>query len=173
MNIDRVRVGDVRNTNEGGSYTVIEVNSAIDILIAHNDEHKHIAKVAASYIRKGSIRNPYFPTLYGVAFMGVGQHKAKVRGVSVPHYGIWTGTIMRCYCPIRLKKYPSYKGCTVSKEWLCYQNFAKWYTEHESYGMGYELDKDLLVKGNKVYSEDTCCMIPREINLLIRVIVNA
>jgi len=53
MNIDRVRVGDVRNTNEGGSYTVIEVNSAIDILIAHNDEHKHIAKVAASYIRKG------------------------------------------------------------------------------------------------------------------------
>ena len=168
MNKDKVLVGQVRNTNEGGSFTVIEVHSAINVIIKHNDEHGHIAKVSSCQVRNGNIRNPFYPTLYGVAYMGVGKHKAKIKGKHVQHYSIWTGAVCRCYCPVRLAKRPSYNGCTLSKEFLCYQNFAEWYTTHESYGLGYELDKDLLVKGNKVYSAETCTLIPREINLAIR-----
>lgn len=165
---DKLLVGQVRNTNEGGSFTVIEFHSATNVIIRHNDEHGHIAKVSSCQVRNGNIRNPFYPTLYGVAYMGVGKHKAKIKGKSVQHYSIWTGAVMRCYCPVRLAKRPSYNGCTLSKEFLCYQNFAEWYTTHESYGLGYELDKDLLVKGNKVYSAETCTLIPREINLAIR-----
>ena len=165
---DKVLVGQVRYPNEGGSYTVIEVNSAVDVIIEHNDKHKYRAKVSAHQIRSGGIRNPYYPTLYGVACMGVGEHKAKIKGKHVQAYGVWTGAVLRCYCPIRLEKRPSYKGCTVSEEWLVYQNFADFYINHESYGLGYELDKDLLFKGNKVYSAETCCFLPRELNLLIR-----
>lgn len=168
MKKDKVVVGQVRNTNEGGSFTVVEVVSAKEIYIVHNDEHKHKAKVSADQVRNGIIRNPYFPTLYGVGYMGVGKHKSKIKGVNVPHYSVWTGAIIRCYCPTRQAKRPSYIGCSISKNWLCYQNFAEWYTTHESYGLGYELDKDLLVKGNRVYSAETCTMIPREINLAIR-----
>ena len=165
---DKVLVGQVRNTNEGGSFTVIEFHSAKNVIIRHNDEHGHVAKVSSDQVRNGNIRNPFYPTLYGVAYMGVGKHKAKIKGKHVQQYSIWTGAVCRCYCPVRLAKRPSYNGCTLSKEFLCYQNFAEWYTTHESYGLGYELDKDLLVKGNKVYSAETCTMLPREINLAIR-----
>lgn len=168
MNKDKVLVGQVRNTNEGGSFTVIEFHSAKNVIIRHNDEHGHIAKVSSDQVRNGNIRNPFYPTLYGVAYMGVGKHRAKINGKNVQHYSIWTSAVCRCYCPVRLAKRPSYNGCTLSKEFLCYQNFAEWYTTHESYGLGYELDKDLLVKGNKVYSAETCTMIPKELNLVIK-----
>ena len=39
MNKDKVLVGQVRNTNEGGSFTVIEFHSATNVIIRHNDEH--------------------------------------------------------------------------------------------------------------------------------------
>lgn len=168
MNKDKVLVGQVRNTNEGGSFTVIEFHSATNVIIRHNDEHGHIAKVSSDQVRNGNIRNPFYPTLYGVAYMGVGKHKAKIKGKNVQHYSVWTGAVCRCYCPVRLAKRPSYNGCTLSKEFLCYQNFAEWYTTHESYSLGYELDKDLLVKGNKIYSAETCTMLPRELNLAIK-----
>ena len=166
---DKVLVGQVRNTNEGGSFTVIEFHSATNVIIRHNDEHGHVAKVSSCQVRNGVIRNPFYPTLYGVAYMGVGKHKAKIKGKNVQHYSVWTGAVCRCYCPVRLAKTPSYNGCTLSKEFLCYQNFAEWYTSHESYGLGYDLDKDLLVKGNKIYSAETCTMLPKELNLAIKV----
>lgn len=168
MNKDKVLVGQIRNTNEGGSFTVLEVNSAADIIIVHNDEHKHTAKVSACQVRNGNIRNPYYPTLCGVGYMGVGIHRSKIAGKHIKHYGVWTGAISRCYCPILQSKRPSYIGCSLSKEWLCYQNFAEWYINHESYGLGYEVDKDLLVKNNTVYSPETCTLIPKEINLALR-----
>ena len=169
MRKDKIIAGQVRNTNEGGSFTVIEFHSSTNVIIKHNDEFGHIAKVSSDQIRKGSIRNPFHPTLYGVAYMGVGEHRAKINGKIVPHYSIWSGLLTRCYCPIRLKERPSYIGCRLSKDFLCYQNFAEWYTSHESYGLGYEIDKDLLVKGNKIYSADTCTLLPRELNIAIRV----
>lgn len=166
---DKVIVGQVRSTNEGGSFTVIEFHSAINVIIRHNDKHGHIAKVSASQVRSGNIRNPYYPTLHGVAYMGAGEHKAKIKGKHVQTYSVWAGTVERCYCLVRLAKRPSYVGCYISDDFLCYQNFAEWYTAHECYGLGYELDKDLLIKGNKIYSAETCTLIPKEINLAIRV----
>lgn len=167
MKKDKILVGQVRNTNEGGNFTILRVNSAKDITIKHNDEFGHVAKVRADQVRNGVIRNPYYPTLYGVAYMGVGKHKSKIKGKNVPQYGTWTKAIFRCYSEKCLVKYPTYKGCSVSKDWLCFQNFAEWITNHESFGLGYDLDKDLLIKGNKIYSPETCCLIPRELNCFL------
>ena len=57
---------------------------------------------------------------------------------------------------------PSYIGCYVCPEWLCFSNFKKWYDEH--YKHGYQLDKDLIVVNNKEYSPATCIMIPQWLN---------
>ena len=60
---------------------------------------------------------------------------------------------------------------------LCYNTFAQWYIAQESKlnpKYKYEVDKDLLyplyknqTDGYKLYSPATCCLIPKDLNLLI------
>ena len=76
--------------------------------------------------------------------------------------------LRRCYDKNFQEKEPSYKDVTVCEEWLCYQNFAKWYEEnyYEVENEEMELDKDILIKGNKIYSPSTCIFVPKGINCL-------
>jgi hypothetical protein len=71
--------------------------------------------------------------------------------------------LQRCYDNKLHKRHPSYRDCEVCEEWLNFQNFAKWFNENNIEGC--QLDKDLLIKDNKLYSPETCCFIPQEINL--------
>lgn len=66
-------------------------------------------------------------------------------------------------------RFKSYYGCSYSEEWEEYNNFRDWYLSHmyNTYGEGLCLDKDLLIKGNRVYSPSTCCLIPHRINTSI------
>lgn len=80
-------------------------------------------------------------------------------------YTVWYSMIRRCYSDVYHKGHPTYIGCTVCDEWLLFSNFKKWFDEN--YIEGYALDKDILIKGNKVYSPETCCFVPNEINQLL------
>ena len=77
----------------------------------------------------------------------------------------WQSMLSRCYSKSYRSKFTSYIGCKVCDEWLTFSNFKKWFEEH--YVEGWEIDKDILVKGNKVYSPETCCFVPLEINRLL------
>lgn len=80
-------------------------------------------------------------------------------------YRKWRTMLARCYSKSYHQKQKTYMGCSVCTDWLTFSNFKRW---HEAnYKDGYELDKDLLVKGNKVYSPNTCCYVPKEINSLL------
>jgi hypothetical protein len=76
--------------------------------------------------------------------------------------------LARCYSEKFHEKQPTYIGCTVCEEWHNFQNYAKWYDEnyYEVDGYKMNLDKDILVKGNKIYSPETCVFVPDFINLL-------
>ena len=82
--------------------------------------------------------------------------------------------IKRFYYENSLKKRPSYIGVTVCDEWLCYANFKEWYDEniYEIKDERIHLDKDILIKGNKVYSPETCIFAPQRINTLFRELNN-
>lgn len=80
----------------------------------------------------------------------------------------WRGMIRRCYDDNYIKDKTSYAICSVCDEWLDYENFKRWfYDPANGYREGYQLDKDIILKGNKVYSPDTCCFVPPEINTMI------
>ena len=68
----------------------------------------------------------------------------------------------------RVSKSPSYRGCTISEPWYDFQCFAVWYYAQKGHGdLTYQLDKDILVRGNKLYSEDTCVLVPQQVNKLL------
>lgn len=86
----------------------------------------------------------------------------KEKYVKCPFYEKWSNMIIRCYSK---NKRECYKGCTVSDEWLVFSNFRNWMVSQDWENK--ELDKDILVKGNKLYSPETCIFIDQHINTLL------
>lgn len=83
-------------------------------------------------------------------------------------YAQWTYMIHRCYYHAVQEVKPTYRDCFVCDEWLTASKFAEWARKSENgYIEGHVLDKDILVKGNKVYSPDTCCFVPPRVNGLL------
>lgn len=80
-------------------------------------------------------------------------------------YDTWFQMLKRCYDTEFHKKNPTYAECSVCDEWKYLSNFKMWFDKN--YVDGWHLDKDILVKGNKVYSPDTCCFVPQSINCCV------
>lgn len=83
-----------------------------------------------------------------------------------PYYERWQGILARAYSPTILKWNKTYEGVSVCDEWLTFSNFRAWMIEQDWEGK--QLDKDLLVKGNKVYSPETCVFISERLNTFIQ-----
>ena len=85
----------------------------------------------------------------------------------IKYYQTWTGMLQRCYSAKYLEKHTTYKGCSVCPEWLYLSVFHAWMQAHDGYWEGLELDKDILVIGNKVYSPQTCMCVSHAVNVLL------
>ena len=82
--------------------------------------------------------------------------------VRCPYYITWISMLLRCYDHKYQERHPTYKGCSVCPEWISFMNFRKWMMKQDWEGK--QLDKDLLVRGNKVYSPETCIFVDRITN---------
>ena len=93
--------------------------------------------------------------------------KPRQGGVVVvcPFYQRWKNMLNRCYSNSCQLRQPAYIGCTVCSEWLVFSNFKRWMECQE--WKGKELDKDILVSGNKIYSPETCVFIDGSINVFL------
>lgn len=163
------RLGEVNYNTVGTLMRIVEYNNATDIIVEFQDKYK--AKIHTTYrdFKKGGIKNPYHPCVLGVGYYGVGKYKSRGKdGKKTKAYKHWYYMLERCYDPYELNNRPTYIDCYVCDEWLNFQNFAEWFQEHyyEIEGEKMRLDKDILIKGNKVYSPDTCIIVPERINLL-------
>lgn len=108
-------------------------------------------------------RNRLKSKLHGVGINDL-DTPISYKGKPFKFYKVWRSMIDRCYNKIFQNKEPSYIGCRVCEEWLRLSNFKRWFDEN--YVEGWELDKDILMKNNKIYSPQTCCFLPKEINVL-------
>ena len=88
------------------------------------------------------------------------------------NYTVWYSMLQRCHNSKIHKQKPTYSGCAISDNFKSLTYFLDWakqqvgHNSRDGEGRKFHLDKDILIKGNKVYSEDTCCFIPVEINVL-------
>ena len=91
-----------------------------------------------------------------------------VDGKDIKEYVLWQSMLERCFSAKLKQKYPTYKDVTCSKDWFSMTTFIEDVSKMKGYGLkGWELDKDILVKGNKIYNKDACCFVPHEINSLL------
>lgn len=105
--------------------------------------------------------------VYGV---GINERKypTKVKGKKLKEYDVWKNLLKRCYCPMLQKERPTYIGCSASENFKSYSYFYQWCQNQIGFGQeGYHLDKDVLLRGNKIYSENTCVFLPSELNALL------
>ncbi len=113
--------------------------------------------------------------VHGVGIYTEGKYRARgsVKRMT-REYTIWSNLLQRCYSKEYHKKYPSYAGCTVHKEWHNFQDFCEWYVNQPNYhekqpnGRSWPIDKDLTILNNTEYSPDACYIIPCEINNVTR-----
>jgi hypothetical protein len=160
------RLGEINYNKYGSKMTIVDYISATNIIVQFDNGFK--IKTAYKCFQKGEVTNLYDKTVYEVGYLGEGNYKTKVNGVQEIKYKIWKGILQRCYNKKRKSELPTYKDCVVCDEWLNYQNFAKWYDDnyYKIEGQRMELDKDILYKGNKIYSPETCVFAPKYINTL-------
>ena len=160
-------LGEKHITNQGYEVEIIEYFKYNNCTIKFNNG---VIKANIQYNRVliGTIKNPYHPSVCGVGYFGVGVHKSKINGITPKKYDLWRDILRRCYDENALERCPTYKEVVVCKEWECFQNFGDWFDENYNHKTMkiWDLDKDVLFKGNKVYSAETCCFVPKEINNL-------
>lgn len=161
------RTGEIKTNNQGCLMKIIKYNNYDNIDIQF--ENGYILK-NKSYkeFKNGKIKNLYYPEVFNIGYIGEGKHKAYINGNHTKKYICWHGMIQRCCNKEYKEKHLTYKDCIVCEEWLNFQNFAEWYDNnyYEIDGERMCLDKDILVKGNKIYSPETCVFAPNRINVL-------
>ena len=161
------RVNETNLNTQGTKMTIIKYKNNKDITVCFEDGY--IAEhVTYKNFQNGTIFNPYCKNIYNIGYFGVGKYKSRINNIETKEYSYWYDMLKRCYDEKYQNKNISYKGCSVCEEWHNFQNFAKWFNEnyYEVDNERMELDKDILFKGNKVYSPNTCIFVPHRINSL-------
>lgn len=168
MKARRDYIGTKFVTNEGEPVEIIDYVDKENVLIKFLNMPSFQSWSAMCNISSGQIKFPFKKTVYDRGFYGDGVYRARINNIKTPQYVKWFSMFHRCYNDKYQKRQPTYVGCEVHPDFFNFQNFGKWY-DRKIYKSEYalELDKDLLFYGNKIYSPQTCCFVPKEINSTI------
>ena len=159
-------VGKILKSKNFGDFKILKYNDSYNVEIQFLKTGFE-TKVQLVQVKSGEIKDPYSPSVFGVGIFGT-KYPSTINGRNIKEYVLWQRMLERCYSDGFKKKNPTYIDCEVSENFKSYEYFYEWCYKQIGFGVGgFELDKDLLLKGNKVYSENTCIFIPAEINLLL------
>ena len=154
--------GSIRHTHWGNVIVTKYVNKE-NIYIKFLDTG-YETKTCATRLRSGQIKDWLKPSVYGFGIVG---SELEPYESTTKVFKTWSNMIKRCHSKNWKRSKMTYDDCTVSANFQYYPYFKEWYFKQIGHDQeSWDLDKDILVKGNKVYSEDTCCFVPMEINTL-------
>lgn len=162
----RDKTGEIGFNTHNEKMTIVAYrsNKDFDVMFENGyiSKHKNFTN-----FKKGTIKNLYYPALYNFGYFGEGNYVCREHGAKddTMEYRCWHGMVKRCYDEKEHIKHPTYFNCSVCEEWANFQNFAKWFHDNLwTKNIKLMVDKDILVKGNKLYSPDTCCLVDYKIN---------
>ena len=159
-------VGKVCKSLKSGDFKILKYNDAYNVDVQFLKTGFE-TRAQLGNIRNGEVKDLYSSSVHGVGILGT-RHPSTINGVNTKEYEIWYSMLSRCYNDAYKKHRPTYEGCEVSDNFKYYEYFYEWCHSQVGFGnQGWHLDKDLLVKGNKVYSEDSCVFIPQGVNSLL------
>ena len=159
-------VGKVCKSNLSGDFKIVKYNDKTNVQIRFlKTGYETVTRLDC--IKSGGIKDPYSPSVYDIGILGT-KYPSAVNGVKTKEYNLWMNMLRRCYSDAYKKRKPTYESCEVSDNFKSYEYFYEWCNNQFGFNnKDWQLDKDLLIKGNKVYSESTCVFIPQEINSLL------
>lgn len=158
-------VGKILQSKSWGKFKVLEYKGWRHVLVEFIDTgYRKVAEMKE--VKTGSIKDLEYPSVYEVGIVG-SKYPVRVKGKVLKEYTLWKGMLERCYSIRTQERHPTYKGCSVSEKFKRYDYFLEWCQDQIGFKNNWCLDKDILIKGNKVYSEDTCVFIPNEVNCVL------
>ena len=115
------RVGERFITNEGYEIIIIDYKDTNNVAIQFQDEYKTvIPRTTYANCRKGSIKNPYHPSIYGVGYLGIGKYRASINKKPTKEYLEWKEMLERGFSDKYKIKKPTYKDVMVAKDFYCF-----------------------------------------------------
>ena len=167
--MDKENIIGTMNYNNFGSEIIVTNYRKLNDIDVYFPEYNWI-KEHATYdnFKKGNVKCPYEKRTFNVGYLGEGEYKVSKNGKHTKCYDTWLKMLYRAYSPKYMQQHPTYKECRVHESWHNFQLFSKWYYDnfYQIEGEQMALDKDILCKGNKIYSPDTCVFVPQRINSL-------
>ena len=173
------RLGETSLSNEGCIMKIVEYNNCGDIIIQFEDEHRYKVRTSYKHFKEGACKNPFYPSAHGHGYLGIDKESnvpkmsefKDGKYVTTWEYNKWQSMLRRCFDNKFKEKKPTYKDVICCDKWLCFANFLEdleilkqeynWNVDEKL-----QLDKDILHKGNKIYSLKNCVLVPSWINLL-------
>lgn len=156
--------------NQGCLMKIVEFNKSNSIVVEFQDKYKTRLHSTYANFKSGSIKNPYYPSVYGVGIIGT-KYPRSINCRNIKEYEAWRHILRRCLDNKLKSRQPTYNGVIYCDEWLNYEKFYEWLHSQENFNKWYEgdrwaIDKDIFVKRSKRYSPDTCCLVPQNVNCL-------
>ena len=163
-------VGKVCKSKSSGDFKIVKCNDSKNVVIQFLKTGFETV-VQLGHIKSGKVKDKHLPSVYGVGVLGT-KYPTMANGRNTKEYDLWKSMLRRCYSDTSKKKHPAYEGCEVSDNFKYYEYFYEWCHKQVGFGVvgngnSFQLDKDLLIKGNKLYSEDSCVFIPADVNLVL------
>ena len=148
-------------TKKHGKVKVVDYQSATEVVVQF-ESTKYVTTTSTGNLKQGFVKDKSVPSVCGFGIVGDYSIRDE-HGVIEKEYRKWEQMLDRVYT--RPKR--SYLDCTVSLKFQKYADFKEWCNKQIGFDQeGWVLDKDILIKGNKEYSPETCCFVPSDINAI-------
>lgn len=162
-------IGKEKVNKQGCIMKIMDYKSNSDILVQFDNKNDFVHSSYDSFL-KGAIKNPYYPTIYDRGYVGQ-KYITSENYKNIKEYNLWYNMFIRCYDKKAQQKHGGYDDCEVCEEWYSYEKFYEWVHKQENFEQwynneGWDIDKDIISKGNKIYCPNNCSLVPKDVNML-------